>query len=382
MLRLAGDISAGMRQLSGSQRFLIVLLLVLGQGFCVGFGPARLAARDVDATPLWPQQVRRLVHMAPPAMEAGAALLLDEQSQMVLYEKNANQRWAPASTTKMMTALVALESGELDDQVVVQASDLTVDSAVGLAAGEEWTLEDLLYILLLPSDNAAARVIARHIAGSEEAFVALMNAKAESWGLHDTHFANPHGLDDPQQYTSAHDLAEIALHGLAQPEFAKIVATSEWQAKGRVFRNLNQLLGTYPGAEGIKTGTTDAAGECLVSAVSRPDGAAICVILGSNDRYRDSRLLLDYYFATYCSVALTLGPKGLNRVLGVDGKEAVLVLRDERRVLLPRWQLPWLWVQRTGQAPVPSNPSGIVGSARFVVGPALIAELPLYAAAP
>jgi len=371
-----------MEQPSRPFRLLVILLLVLGQGFCIGFGPPRLAARDMGSQPLSPQQVHQLVHLAPPHIEAAAALLLDAGSQTILYEKNADERRAPASTTKMMTALVALEHGNLDDRVVVQADSLQQASFIGLSAGEQWTLEDLLYALLLPSDNAVAEVIAQHIAGSEEAFVALMNDQAARWGLKNTHFVNPHGLDAPGQYSTARDLAQIALHGLEQPVFAQIVGTREHQVGQRALKNLNQLLETYAGTQGVKTGTTDAAGECLVSAVSRPEGQAICVVLGSSDRYRDSRLLLDFYFTNYRSVPLELGPQGFTRFRKADGQEAVLVLRERRQALLPRWELPWLQLLRITQEPEPGEGVGPVGSARFSVGSAVIAELPLYLSAP
>jgi len=371
-----------MKRASRPFRYLFVLAFLAGQSLCVGFGPPTLAARDFDPAPLWPQQVRQLSRVAPPSPEATAALLLDVATQTPLYEKNAGQRCAPASTTKMMTALVALERGHLSDSVVVQAGDLAVDSLLGLGAGEVWALEDLLYALLLPSDNAAALVIARHIAGSEAAFVALMNERAAHWGLRNTHFANPHGYDDPQHYSTAHDLAQVALRGLANPVFATMVATRQRRVGRRTLVNLNQLLGAYEGAEGIKTGTTDQAGQCLISLARRPDGRALCIVLGSADRYRDSRLLLDYYFATYRTVSLKLGPKGLNRIRTLDGREAVLVLGEHPQVLLLCWQLPSLRVQRLSRAVGAPDTDGSVGSARFTLGTVLLAEVPLYASPP
>ncbi len=371
-----------MKHEPSSLRWLILLALVAGQALCVGFGPPTLAARDFDDTPLWPQQVRQLCHMALPEMGATAALLLETGTQSLLFEKGVDQRLAPASTTKMMTALVALERGNLSDKVTVQQGDLNVESIVSLSAGEVWTLEDLLYALLLPSDNAAAVAIARHVGGSEAAFVGMMNEQAARWGLQNTHFVNPHGYDDPRHYSSARDLAEIARHGLANPVFARIVATREKRVGSRTLVNLNQLLGSYEGTLGVKTGTTDQAGQCLVSAVERPDGQLICVILGSNDRYRDTRLLLDYYYANYSTVPLRMGPKGLNVVRWADGKDEVLVLQDSREVLLARWQLPWLRVLRIGQATGNSEPAGPVATARFTVGAANLAELPLYLSAP
>lgn len=369
-----------MRHGSARFRFLVISLVALGQSFCLGFGPPRLAARDVDPQALWPQQVWQLTHMVPPAAEATACLLMDVASQTVLYQKDAHAHLAPASTTKMMTALVALRRGNLADRVTIRAEDLGVGSIVGLSAGEVWTLEDLLYALLLPSDNAVAVVIARHIAGSEPAFVDVMNAQAAEWGLSDTHFVNSHGLDDPQHYSSAYDLAQITLHGLANPVFARIVATPEHQVGVRTLANLNQLIGTYEGAEGVKTGTTDLAGQCLVAVARRPSGRVLSVVLGSTDRYRASQLLMDYYFASYCSVPLQLGPKGLNSLRGLEGEPEVLVLREHPEVVLPRWQLPWLRVQPVYQ---PGRAIGApAGIARFSLGRDVLAELPLYASAP
>ncbi len=366
-----------MKQSSRQVRTWLFLVLVAGQTLCLGFGPPRLAARDCGAASLWPQQVRQLAMLGrAPQEQARAALLLDVSTGRVLYEKNAGERVAPASTTKMMTALLALERGNLTDMVTVEADDLAVTSAAGLWAGQTLTLEDMLHALLLPSDNAAAVAIARHVGGSEAAFVAMMNARAAEWGLADTHFVNPHGLDDPAHYSSARDLAQIALRGLTEPTFARIVSTRERVVGGRTLVNLNELLGSYPGAEGVKTGTTDEAGQCLISAAGRADGRVLAVVMGSDDRFRDSRALLDYYFASYCLVPLRLGPKGINLLPLGDGSTAVLALAGQPSALLPRWQLPWLQVVR-----VPGE-RGATGMARFLVGGTVVAEEPLMVLAP
>lgn len=371
-----------MSRASRPVRLLIIIALALGQGFCVGFGPPRLSARDVDDNALWPHQVRLLGDLSAPAPGSVAAVLLDAGTGTRIYEKQANAQLAPASTTKMVTAYLALARGNLDDRVVITAGDLAVDSVLGLTPGEVWSLEDLVYALLLSSDNAAALAIARHIAGSEAAFVALMNEQVERWGLRDTHFANPHGLDDPEHYSSAADLAEIALRCLENPVFAEIVRTREHQVGWRTLVNLNELLRSYDGALGVKTGTTAGAGQCLVSAVSRPEGRAICVVLGSDDRYRDTRVLLDYYFAHYRGFGLELGPKGLNRVRLPDGREQVLVMDGKPQVLLPLWQLPWLRVERVPPA-VSSSEGGMApGVARFRLGGTVLTQVSLQAVAP
>ncbi|MCL6429959.1 MAG: D-alanyl-D-alanine carboxypeptidase [Anaerolineae bacterium] len=371
-----------MGRASGPVRLLIILALALGQGFCVGFGPPRLSARDVDDNALWPHQVRLLGELSVPAVSSAAALLLDAGTGTRIYEKHASARLAPASTTKMVTALVAIERGHLDDTVTIYPADLTVESLLGLRVGETWSLEDLLYALLLSSDNAAALAIARHVAGSEAAFVSLMNEQVTRWGLRDTHFANPHGLDDPEHYSSAADLAEIALRCLENPVFAAIVRTRERRAGWRTLVNLNELLRSYEGAQGVKTGTTAAAGQCLVSIASRPGGRAVCVVLGSDDRYRDTRLLLDYYFAHYRAFGLQLGPKGLNRVREPDGREQVLIMDGHPQVLLPLWQLPWLRLHRVVPPLGPDEGGTAAGLACFRLGSAVLAEVPLQAVAP
>ena len=362
-------------------RLLAIAAMVAGQGLCVGFGPPRLAARDVDHEALWPQQVQQLCSMTPPVLEPAAALLLDVATGTVVYSRNADAQLAPASTTKMMTALVALDLGRLDDEVTILPSDLSVDSVLGLRPGEVWTLEDLLYALMLASDNASAVVIARHAGGSEAAFVEQMNARAAAWGMTGTHFANPHGYDDPNHYSTAHDLAVLARRAMDNATFKQLVGTRERIVGARVITNLNQLLGTYEGAEGIKTGTTDGAGQCLVSSVARRDGHALCVVLGSADRYRDTRLLLDYYFGSYVEVPLGLGASGLARVRRADGQWASLVPEQTPVAFLPRWQLPWLRVLRV-VAPKPAAGDSAAGLARYTLGTATVAEVPLQLGQP
>ena len=289
-------------------------MLFLGPGLALTSGPEPAA----KAAPVELHPAVLLTPARAPQVEASEALLVDLRSQTVLYQKNADRPVAPASTTKMMTALVAIEYGSLSDTVVIQPADLREGTGVGLAPGEQWTLKDLLYDLLLSSDNTAAVAIARHVGGSEQAFVALMNQQAADWGLSETHFVNPHGLDEPGHYSSARDLAQIALHGLNDPTFAQIVGTREYRVGPHTLVNLNQLLGAYPGIEGVKTGTTEAAGQCLVAAAERPTGNVLCVVLGSTDRYADAQALLDYYYTSYHTFTLSLGSTEVSVLLPAD----------------------------------------------------------------
>jgi D-alanyl-D-alanine carboxypeptidase (penicillin-binding protein 5/6) len=250
-----------------------------------------------------------------PSLSAAAAIAIDARTGRILYHLQDTLHRLPASTAKIMTALVALSRRSPAARMSVPAGVDTVTTAVdgsamGLAPGETFTLHDLLYGMLLPSGNDAAYTIAQDVAGSQSAFVAAMNGMARQLGLRQTHFTNPTGLDDAGEYTTALDLAHLAQQALArQPLFARIVRTETYtipataQHPAFSLQNLNQLLGAYPGAEGVKTGTTPQAGENLVGAATRFGHQAIVVVLGSSDRFADATALLDYAFATLPSSA-------------------------------------------------------------------------------
>jgi D-alanyl-D-alanine carboxypeptidase (penicillin-binding protein 5/6) len=208
-----------------------------------------------------------------------------------------------------MSALLALQYGKLDQQITVGsdavAAGAGVNSHMGVSKGETLSLRDLLYGMMLPSGDDAAVAIADGISGSQQAFVQLMNARAQALGLTHTHYANPNGLDAPGHYTSASDLVKLAEIAMRNPVFATIVATQNYNIpatdkhKSYDLPNTNALLGSYDGAEGIKTGSTDNAGECLVFAALRNDANLIGVVLGAPDdptRFSDARALLDWGF--------------------------------------------------------------------------------------
>jgi serine-type D-Ala-D-Ala carboxypeptidase (penicillin-binding protein 5/6) len=216
----------------------------------------------------------------------------------------------PASLVKMMTAAVALDHLRPNAVITVPAGALSVGAAVGgtamgLLPGERLSLRDLLYGLLLPSGNDAAYTIARTVAGSQQAFAALMNAKATALGLVGTHFVQSYGFDEADQYSTAWDLMRLARYDLRHYAlFDRIVATTyHYIGPGRThpdfaLHNQNRLLGVYPGAFGVKTGTTPAAGQNLVAAVRRKGHRIIVVVLGSSDRYADATALLNYAVAS------------------------------------------------------------------------------------
>ena len=199
----------------------------------------------------------------PPQVTARAAVVLDQATGRILFSKNAYEQLPMASTTKIMTAVLAIESGRLSETVTVSEQAALVEgSSVELEAGEEKTLEELLYGLILRSGNDAAVAIAEFLAGSVEEFAERMTERAHQLGAVHTKFMNPHGLDHEEHYTTAYDLALIAAHAMTLPKFREVAATAEkkisWPGRpyDRILRNQNKLLTMYEGAEGIKTGWT------------------------------------------------------------------------------------------------------------------------------
>ncbi len=238
---------------------------------------------------------------AGPSTSAASAILVDAGSGRVLYEKDAHTRRGIASTTKLMTALVAAESvTDLNAPVEILREDtLAEGSSMYLRAGETVTVEALLYGLLLQSGNDAALALARFCAGSVAAFVALMNEKAQALGMADTHFANPNGLDAEGHYSTAADMAILAAACMDNELVAKTAACGTASVGGRTFVNHNKLLRLYPGCVGMKTGYTSASGRTLVSAARRDGQLLLCVTLNDPDDWRDHAALFDYGFETY-----------------------------------------------------------------------------------
>jgi len=241
----------------------------------------------------------------PPIVSATAVAVIEEPCGAIVHGDNARARLSPASLTKIMTALVAAEQADIAQTVSITVdggalSASTNATIMGLQPGQSLGMVDLLYGMLLPSGNDAAIQIAEYIAGSVEEFSVLMNAKVEELGLEDTHFANPHGLDEPGHYTSAYDIAILGSHLLDDPDLAAIVGTRSYQPHwdGPPVRNLNLLLGQYPGALGVKTGYTEQAGQTIVAAAERDGRRFIVSVLGSTDVFVDATSLLDWAFAS------------------------------------------------------------------------------------
>lgn len=282
--------------------FLLASTLNLGSGF----GPNQIDIFDdksllsVSSIPVQSQE-----WTAPAPTSAVAVLVIDLDSQTVLFERNASERLPIASLTKLMTATIILEENDPNDIVTVsQESADEIGSQMNLYAGETITVRNLLYGLLIESGNDAAVALAEYNAGSEAAFIDKMNQSAVNFGMMDSHYANTTGLDSQSAYSSAHDLALLSTRLLQDEGVRDIVKNSKWEATGQdgtkhELLNTNILLGQM-GIKGLKTGKTPLAGECLISLANTPDGhEVLTVVLGSRNRFADTKILLDWIYKAY-----------------------------------------------------------------------------------
>ncbi len=233
-------------------------------------------------------------------VSASAAVLMDMDSGRVLYERNAGARMLIASTTKILTALVAIRDGNLSDTVKVsREAAYTEGSSMYLKEGEELTLETLLYGLLLCSGNDAAVAVAEHVGGSVESFVKRMNETAAELGMEHSSFANPNGLDDEKHYSTAYDMALLARAAMENETLVRIASTRTVSIAGRTMTNHNKLLSYMDGCFGLKTGYTRAAGRTLVSCAERNGQRLIVVTLQDGNDWADHQSLFEYGFAAF-----------------------------------------------------------------------------------
>lgn len=273
-----------------------------------------------------------------PSLSAESAVLVALEDGAVLATKNAHRRMGMASTTKILTALVALEHLELEQSVKIPKEAVGIEgSSVYLVEGEELTVYELLCALMLASANDAAVALAIAAGESVEGFVELMNDYAARLGLENTHLTNPHGLNDREHYTTAYELAMIARRALENETIRKISSTYKTTIRycgkknGRVLVNHNKMLKLYRGAVGLKTGFTKATGRCLVSAAERDGLTLIAVTLNAPDDWRDHATLLDHGFDNY-RLELFADVGGFNSRMAVVGgdQDAVLLTNTER----------------------------------------------------
>ena len=239
--------------------------------------------------------------LGAPKITADAAVVLDARTGSIIYGSSSYQRRPPASITKILTGIIALETGRLHDQVLVSPDAVyTEGSSIYLQPGEKITLEELIWGAMLESGNDACVAIAEYLAGNEYEFSYLQNRKAKAIGAWDTQFVNPHGLPDPEHYSTAYDLGLMARYALRNRKFQQIVRTCEKKpdqtGMARSYINTNRLLWSYSGCDGVKTGTTREAGQCLVASASRRGRQLVAVVLHSDNRWDDAARLLDYGF--------------------------------------------------------------------------------------
>lgn len=244
-----------------------------------------------------------VISFAVPAVNAKSAVVMNAQTGEVVYEKEAHVRRSMASTTKIMTAVIALESGRMLETVTVTPEMMGADgTSIGLKAGYKIRLIDLLYGLMLESGNDAADAIAVYLAGSREKFADMMNRKAAEIGMTETNFVTASGLDDENHYTTAYDMALLGSYAVKKPAFRSLCSCKSKTVSFVepdimvTFTNHNRLLSSYEGAFGIKTGFTKKSGRCLVSAAERNGICFVCVTLNDGDDWNDHRKMLDFAF--------------------------------------------------------------------------------------
>lgn len=261
------------------------------------------------------------------AISAKSAVLIDSASGRVLFEKNKDERLPMASTTKIMTGLLACESKKLSETVTVSpVAEGTEGSSIWLKAGEKLTLEELCYGLMLKSGNDAAVAIAQYLCGSEDAFALVMNKRARAAGANNTCFKNPSGLDAEGHFTTSYDLAMISKSAMQNAAFRKIAGTKNktipWEGSkwDRALKNHNKLLWLYEGCNGIKTGFTKKSGRCLVSSAARDNTELIAVTLNAPDDWNDHKAMLDEGFKNYST-----------RIIYIKGEKVTKYVYDKKR---------------------------------------------------
>ncbi|MHB1419964.1 MAG: D-alanyl-D-alanine carboxypeptidase family protein [Bacillota bacterium] len=325
----------------------------------------------------------------PPAVSSQAAVLIDGYSGQVLYAKAAEEHRPPASTTKIMTALLALENGELGQVVAISPKAAAVgESSIYLEPGEKMLFLDLVKGALIKSGNDACVALAENVAGSEDLFVWMMNRQVRLLGSRSTNFKNTNGLPAKGHYSSALDLAMIARYALQNPVFAEIVRTKEtviaddqgnWP---RYLSNTNRLLWKYPGADGVKTGTTDAAGQCLVASATRNGRNLLAVVLKSGNRFGDTRELLDYGFNKLYRELIPQGEAvGRTNVINGEQVDTGCVTAETLVTTIPAEEKKSLQrqVQMERQVRAPVRKGQIIGRARLLFKGQEVSATPVLA---
>lgn len=321
---------------------------------------------------------------------ARACVIIDEVSGRILLRHNEAEALPMASTTKIMTALLAIELGDLDAPVTCSRTAFGVPgTSIYLSEGETLSLRDMLYGLMLASGNDAATAIAEHIGGTVSDYCAMMTARAEALGCQSTVFLTPHGLPMDGHYTTAYDLALIAREAMSQPFFREIVSTKRatipWEGRtyDRVLNNKNKLLATYEGATGIKTGYTKKAGRCLVFGAERDGMRIIGVVLNCADWFDEAARLMDLAFERYEAVTMATCGEYCGTVIieGGDRPAISIVYAEDLTGVTAKGTLPSVDIDLPDVVPAPVIAGQCLGIARLVAGGEIIGEVPLIASA-
>lgn len=315
------------------------------------------------------------------AISARKAIVLDGLTGRVLYEKNADERSLIASTTKIMTALVVCQQCNVLDRVRIPAEAVGVEgSSMYLKEGEILTVQELLYGLMLHSGNDAAVALAIYCGGTVEGFAELMNDKARSLGLENTHFVNPNGLDAPGHYSTARDLAVLTAYAMTDPVFAQTVSTKQVKCGERCLTNHNKLLWQVEGADGVKTGFTKAAGRILVSSAVRDSRRLVCVTIHAPDDWRDHAQLLEEGFRDYTTrTVVTRGQHlGTTEVVGGDGEAVELLAGEGFSYALRQEENPRVELSEHGPVYAPVVKGSSAGFAYVLLEDRVIGRIPMY----
>jgi len=377
------------RMIRADERVFFARVAALLIAACLVFGtvaPAGALVTGTDRIGGVPASERELAAAQMPDVDMRAGVLMTADGRE-LWARASSDKRAMASTTKIMTAVVVLESAGLDDLVRVSSKAAqTGESESGIRSGQTYSVRQLVSAMLVKSGNDASVALAEHVGGDVPSFVEKMNRKAQQLGLASTHFANPHGLDAEGHYTSAADLALLARYAMTKPEIREAVALETCDVGGKKLENSNQLIGTYTGANGVKTGWTSDAGYCVVASAQRGGVELYAIVLGTHteaERFDEARKLFDWGFVHYrsqslatsgtvvgtaevsdyidTSVRAVIATSAAATVLDLDGPvERKLVLAEEVR------------------APVSAGQR--LGEMTFTQGDTLVARLPVVAA--
>jgi D-alanyl-D-alanine carboxypeptidase len=312
------------------------------------------------------------------AISAQKAILLDAVTGRILYEKDADSRSLIASTTKIMTALIVCEQCNVLDRVRIPKEAVGIEgSSMYLQEGEILSVQELLYGLMLHSGNDAAVALAIYCGGTAEGFVERMNDKAKVLGMENTHFENPNGLDSPEHYSTAEDLAALTAYAMKNPIFAKTVSTKTVLVGSRSLRNHNKLLWRLDGADGVKTGYTRAAGRILVSSAVRNERRLIAVTINDGDDWNDHIALHNTGFSDYTPQLLVAEGECLGSVSVICGEQAyVNVLADDDFwYSLSDNEQPYILLSEPGFAYAPVIEGQIAGAAHICIGDSVVGKV-------